>query len=371
MIVLKEIDSLLAGNVSDKKSDKLVALIRTDAAFENYFFSKVKKINWFSFLKNADCFKPERVPHEIPEWNVCPYLERVSEQINIPRNKKYINELLQIIKNVSNHKDAHGQHIDNYGTWWSFVKILLNIPKERIPLEVIDLIPIWLDSGFDVSLVGKDIGLKLLPKFLSGDPSSEDITKAERIVDYITNVKSVKLSEERARIYNKEEEYKLVIDSYWVNDIFEKHSRDIGEKCTNRVVYSLGDKIRTLLKKDESLIPFEAGDKAYLLALSSVDVKYSVKVFDMGEKSGSDIYEYVFMKKKLEGTPLKEITMDETTLNNFSSNVFDNLTKDVLFKSIETKELKRDIYRLYRNFHDEETHASFYDESRTHLTDPT
>lgn len=362
------------------KEEAVLKLLEEDAAYKNYFFSKVSDLKWFNDLKKIGYFNPQKAPHPkpadqegfftIPEWNVLSYLERVSEQVTSPGNEKYIDELLQIISEVSNFKDADGQHIDNYRTWWSFVKILINIPREKIPIGIIALIPIWLHSKFNIDIVGEDIGLKLLPKFLSGEPHPEDITKAEMIVDFITRTKPVKLDEERAKLYNKTEEYKLIIDSYWIKKIFEKHAQDIGEKCTNGVVYSLCNTIRTLLKKDESLIPFEAGDKAYLLAITSVDGKYSVKVFDMGEKSKSDIYEYVFMKKKLEGPPLKEITMDETTLNNFSSNLFDDLTKNALFKNIETKELKRDIYRLYRNFHDEETHASFYDESRTHLTDP-
>ncbi|RJQ53129.1 MAG: hypothetical protein C4526_07130 [Nitrospiraceae bacterium] len=368
-------DAIGTGNLSQQ----VVDLIKEDS-YNNYFFKNVTNIEWFHILKKENYFSAENAPgpkpsdqegfYSIPWWNVLTYLEKVSEQVNKQGNKKYIDELLQIINAVSNYKNSDSQHIDNYYTWRSFVSILLNIPREEIPIYIIELIPVWLSSRFDASFVGSEIGLKLLPKFLSGNPSHKDITKAERIVDYITNIKSVKLSEERARIYNKEEEYKLVIDSYWVKTIFEKLSGDIGEKCTNGAIYPLCDKIHTLLKKDESLIPFEAGDKAYLLALTSIDAKYSVKLFDMGYKTESDVYEYVFRKKKLGGTPLKKITMDETTLDNFSSNVFDELTKDVLLKSIDIKELKRNIYRLYRNFHDEETHASFYDESRNHLTDP-
>ncbi|MBI4848180.1 MAG: toll/interleukin-1 receptor domain-containing protein [Nitrospirae bacterium] len=377
---IEHVDLILKKQGPSRHEVNFILELIQNEPYKNYFFKQVTALHWFNVLKAGEYFdainalgpKPAEQEgfYSIPWWNVLSYLEKVSEQVKERGNEKYIDELLQIIKEVSNHKNSDGQHVDNYHTWRSFVLILLNIPREKIPINIIELIPVWLSSRFDASLVGSELGLKLLPNFLSGNPFSEDITKAERIVDYITNVKSVKLSEERARIYNREEEYKLVIDSYWVKDIFEKHIKDIGEKCTNSVVYALCEKIRTLLKKDDSLIPFEAGDKAYLLALTSVDGKYLVKVFDMGEKSGSDVYEYVFMKKKLEGTPLQKITMDETTLDNFSSNLFDDLTKDVLFKSIETKELKRDIYRLYFNFHDEETHASFYDGSRTHLTDP-
>ncbi|HDH04860.1 MAG TPA: hypothetical protein ENH01_03985 [Nitrospirae bacterium] len=367
---VKEIDCLLASKVSKKNSEKLLALIRTDVAFENYFFSKVKKISWFIFLKNADYFNPERVPHNIPEWNVCSYIENVSEQINLPRNKKYINELLQIIKDVSNHKDADGHHIDNYGTWLNFVKILLNIPREKISFDVIELIPIWLDSRLDASLVGSELGLKLLPKFLHDDPSPEDITKAERIVDFITQVKSIKLDEERAKLYDKEEEYKLIVDLYWVKEIFEKYSKDIGEKCTNNIIDALSDRIQVLLKRDESLIPFETNSNAYLLALSSDNGTCSVEVFDVGGKAEFNVYEQIYRKKKREEPSIKALSIDETSLDDFTVKVFEFLTTDEPFKSSDESQMKRDIHNLYCNFYNRETYASLHDESRTHHTSP-
>ena len=351
-----------------------------DIPYQNYFFKKAVDVKWFLPLKEKEYFKPENAPgpkpsdqegfYSIPWWNVLTYLEKVSEQINLPGNQKYIDELLQIIKDVSNYRDANDQHIDNYHTWRSFVIILLNIPREKILIDIIELIPVWLDSRFDASFVGSEIGLKLLPKFLAGETSPEDITKAERIVEFITRVKSVKLNEERAKLYHKKEEYKLVIDSHWIKKIFEKNSGDIGEKCNNSAVYALCDKIRTLLKKNESLISLEAGNKAYLLALSSVDGKYSVKVFDMGERTESDIYEYVLMKKKLKDTPLKELLIDESTLDIFTTKVFSDLVQFEPFTNMDTHHLKRDIHNLYRNFYDSETYASLYDESRTHSTDP-
>lgn len=377
---IEHVDLILKKQEPSRHEVKFILDLIQDEHYKNYFFKQVTALHWFNVLKAGKHFdainalgpKPTEQEgfYSIPWWNVLTYLEKVSDQVTAPGNEKYIDELLQIIRDVSIYKGADGKHIDNYHTWRSFVLILLNIPREKIPIDVIELIPVWLRSRFDASLVGSELGLKLLPKFLSGDPSPEDITKAERIVDYITNVKPVKLSEERARIFNKEEEYKLIIDSYWVKNIFEKNSRDIGEKCNNSIVYALCDKIRTLLIEDESLIPLEAGDKAYLLALSSVDRKYSVKVFDMGDKSESDVYEYVLMKKKLKDTPLKELLIDESALDIFTTKVFSDLVQFEPFTNMDTRRFKRKIHNLYLNFHDEETHASFYDESRTHLTDP-
>lgn len=362
------------------KEEAVLKLLEENIAYKNYFFNKVVDLKWFYELKKRRYFEPQNAPgpkpsdqeglYSIPWWNVLTYLEKLSEQVNIQGNEKYIDELLQIIEAVSNYKNSDGQYMDNYHTWRSFVLILLNIPREKIPIKIIELIPVWLNSMFAISVVGSELGLKLLPKFLSGDPSPEDISKAERIIDLITNVKSVKLAEEKAKLYKKTEEYKLIIDAYWIEKIFKKHSHAIGEKCTNEVVYSLCDKIRTLLKKDESLIPLEAGDKAYLLALSSIAGKYSVKVFDMGAKSEFDIYESVLMKKKIKGTPLKELSINESPLNVFITKVFDDLVRFESFTKMDTHFLKRKIHNLCRNFYDSGTYASLYDESRTHSTDP-
>ncbi len=363
-----------------EKEISVLNRLEQDISYENYFLKKVRDLKWFLPLKEKDYFRPEKVSqpipdkegkyYSIPEWNVLAYLERVSEQVNSPFNDKYIDELLQIIKNVSNYTDANGEHIDNYRTWWYFVKILLNIPKTRIPIDVIELIPVWLDSKFNASHIGSEIGLKLLPKFLSGEPSHKDITKAEFIVDYITDIKSIKLDEEKTKLYSRGDKFKLKVDPYWVKEVFEKHSKDIGEKCTNSIIDVLCDRIRSLLKRDESKIPLEAGSNAYLLTLVSEDDKYSVKVFDMGEKSKANIYEYVLMNKVPHATPLKGLSIDKTSMDVFVTQVYDKLVTDTPFSELNADDLKKDTHNLYRNYHDQGTYSSFHDESRTHLTEP-
>jgi len=126
----------------------LLNLIR-QKKYEDYFFKKVTSINWFDIL-NREEIEEEGV-YRIPQWNVLPYLERVSEQVNIPGNEKYIGELLDIIRNVTQYL-KHGKKLDNYYTWYYFVKILLNIPNDKIPIDIIELISTWLDSKFEVTL---------------------------------------------------------------------------------------------------------------------------------------------------------------------------------------------------------------------------
>jgi hypothetical protein len=235
-------------------------LLRNEAR-KRYFFKKLHSIHWLKSLFELGYFRPECAPSPkpaeeegyfvIPEWDVLPYLERVSQQVNEPPNEKYIDELLKFIQEVNDYHIRHGKALDNYRTWWYFVKILLNIPKEKISIEIIELIPIWLDSKFDTMVQGADIATKLLPKFLLNSTTLEDIQKAEKIINSITAIKTFQLSAERAKLLGKQEEEKLVIDPYWLKEIFEKYSEIIGEKCSVKVIEDLANNIRILLKREE------------------------------------------------------------------------------------------------------------------------
>lgn len=218
--------------------------------YENYFFKKAITLHWFDILKSKGYFKPNlnTQPQEtkknyfrIPKWNVLPYLEKVAQQVKIEGNEKYIDELLDIIKKVSKYKDSKGEPIDNYHTWYSFVKILLNIPNSKIPNETIDLIPIWLSSRFDTTLPGVEIIRKLLPKFLTD--SQEDINKAEKIIGYITATK-ILISREQHKV-------ELLVDPHFLKEGFEKYSEDIGEKCSEKVIKDLEEKIKKILTREE------------------------------------------------------------------------------------------------------------------------
>jgi len=226
--------------------------------YRNYFFKKVATLHWFYILKNEGYFKPNlnTRPQEtekgyflIPKWNVLSYLERVSQQVNDQSNEKYIDELLAIISEVSKFKDSKEQHIDNYHTWRSFAKILLNFPNNEIPNEIIDLIPIWLNSRFDTMLPGSEITRKLLPKFLTDN--SNDIKKAEKIIKYITSIKIPPENKEKKSDLKKDEKIELLVDSHFLKEVFEKYSGDIGKKCSEKAIKDLSERIKKLLTRKE------------------------------------------------------------------------------------------------------------------------
>ena len=66
---------------------------------------------WFSFLKAEGYFDPEQNPgpvqvkegFQIPYWEALGYLEKLSIQISQGNETEHTDELLSVIKNVSEH----------------------------------------------------------------------------------------------------------------------------------------------------------------------------------------------------------------------------------------------------------------------------
>lgn len=244
-----------------KNATEIFQLIRNDEHFGNHFFKKLSTVKWFDPLKEKDYFSPEKAPgfveaeekgtYKIPVWNVLQYLERVSEQVNVVENEGFIDELLGIIKNVTNYHIEHNKKLDNYRTWWFFVKILLNIPNDKISDDIIKLLPTWLDSKFDTTLQGSDIARKLLPKFLNSN-NSDDWKKAEKIIEYITNIKWVPLPKERTELVGEKEKPKTILNTHWLLDTFKKKAVavKVGENCSEKIIFILANRIKEIFRKE-------------------------------------------------------------------------------------------------------------------------
>jgi len=139
---------------------------------------------WLDFIIEKGYLDPEQNPDpvlvsngfSIPRWESLTYLERISEEIKKGQKHELIDTILKVIKNVSEHPK------DNYHTWYVFIKILSNIPKEKVPASIFDYIPVWFNSRFDTMLQSSEVIHKLLPQLLPDKPSVEDALKAESIL---------------------------------------------------------------------------------------------------------------------------------------------------------------------------------------------
>ena len=238
------------------KEEAALNLIEEDDAISTYFFAKASDVKFFIPLKERGHFSPERAPGAqpareegyfyFPEWKVTTYLKKIAEQVKIPGNEIYTEELLSIIREVSRYS-TNIKKLDNFRIWASFIGILVSIPNKYIPIEILDLLPSWLDSKFDASVPSAEICTKLLPKFFYEQADEEDIYKGETILKHLTHIETITVSEDKKKLYGREVEFKFRADSYWLEKALEDTSL-IAKRCSIKLLLDIEGKIRGMLK---------------------------------------------------------------------------------------------------------------------------
>jgi hypothetical protein len=220
------------------------------SVINSIFLKMLETMAWFNFLKEQGYFNPEKNPvpikikegFQIPFWEVLNYLEKLSLQIKDGKELELIDDIISVIKNVSEHPR------DNFRTWYMFIKILANLPNEKITLEVLNFVPIWLTCSFDTMLQTSEIVHNLLPKFLNENPTKQDIEKAELILKFLFEIEKVEkkqneLSGEDGSSY-RSKVYLYFLSNFLIKD---KLIQKIAQHCSNEVVLNLGRTIKKLL----------------------------------------------------------------------------------------------------------------------------
>lgn len=358
----------------DPKRKAILQLMSQDATYENHFFKTKKNPIWFFELKSKGYFEPKKNPsiqpadregyYVIPQWNVLEYLERVADQVNVAENEKYIDELLEIIKSVSTYKNEKGEIIDNYRTWWFFIKILLKLPNSKIPLEILDLVPIWLSSKYGGSLVDADAATKLLPKFLYEGAGAEDVKKAERLIGYLTDFIWV---EKRGVFTEKEQEAKGLVEDHWLIESFIENgmAKLAGKLCGKGVIYNFADKLKTILNHSaKSKINIDFKGKTYRLTIGvEKDFTYICRVGTYEKKTTNGEEDF----RDEESIGLKELlsfNIEAKDTESFSGSTSKILDKLDIPKEVNQK-IKAGLNDLYRYIFHDYSYIWFKDLPRT------
>lgn len=285
--VAQIIDDALSSIPIPEKIEELLKKIEQNASYRDYFLKNVYDPAWFLPLKQRGYFSPDKAPNPkeaeekgyfvIPQWNVLPYLEKVSEQAKVPEFEKYVEELLTIIEEVTRHHIEKGYGLDNYRTWWYFVKILLNIPTDKIPLELIKIARVWVESKFDNRLPAKEIATKLLPKFLNSE-IPDDWKKAEEIVESITRIK---LEDTKEDWFGKDKKAKMLVDNYILLEAFKENSRKVGGKCGENIIFTVADKLKEIFRGEypQHYLDIEHEGKFYRVSVTQEkDFEFNISV---------------------------------------------------------------------------------------------
>jgi len=219
---VQHIDTILAQN--DPSSEEIKTMINVylrKEAYQLYFFRRLKNLNWLKYLKAYGFFarnpKPIEVENQtgsyrVPRWSVLDYLEWCSEQIAEDTDSKYGEVLIEIIRSVS----KYGNRVDNHITDWVFIKIMANLPDRFVEMDDIEVIRQYFDSRWGSTLVSSEVGSKLLPVLLEHGQKE----KALKLLEIATSIKWADR--------NGESVPACLMETYWLNDLFEKNMSRIS-----------------------------------------------------------------------------------------------------------------------------------------------
>lgn len=245
---IKHIDIIVNSNKPTKHQILFIfGLIESDRQYHNYFFSKLDNPKWFDILNIKNYFSAKNNPspiklengYSIPYWPVLQYLERLS----INANEEIAEKLLTIIKDVSNNPK------DNFHTWHSFIKIICNLPKNYISIDILDYLETWLNSDFETDLQSSEICKSLLPKFLNEKSDKDDLIKAEKILTILFDVQAKKYNDSFSGISDVGRTYKSYVNLYWLKEALVNKNmiEQAAKKCSENLIYKLCDSIKMIL----------------------------------------------------------------------------------------------------------------------------
>lgn len=253
----------------NEKELKVLHEIKVDSDKRNYFFSKVENLKWFFPLLENDFFNANSIPNQdgtgyLRDWDVLPYLERLSRNHKENGLKVPLKEIFQIIQDsttacVQNPKKR------NYRIWWYFVKIICNLNPSEIPSEILGLIPNWLKENNAKFLPSSDLVGELLPKFIN----AQYIKKAEQIFDYVTNYNWVEVHGYR------EKTALLYIEPFWLSEklLKTRRAKEIGRLCDNELILKISRKLRDYfaIKNNINSLDTEDNTKLYRVIVELKD----------------------------------------------------------------------------------------------------
>jgi len=370
--VLAKIDKILEFGFTETNKEALLSIIKENKVYQNYFLSKVKSIKWFKILEEEGYFSAEKAPtpkpaeqenyFTVPQWNVLSYLEHASQQMSISGNMEYIKNLLTIIKNVTNFAETKTKLIDNYLTWLYFTKILTNIPNERVTLEIINLLPLWLKTKYGMNILGHKVATELLQKFLPDIPVPGDIEKAQRIVDSVTEVKWMSSKD----YFSFKEEARTLVDSHSLFESFIKNSNaaKVGNRCTTAFILTIAEKIKNIFRRRNNpyALDFDRGGKIYRMWVKhSKDFEFEgvVGLFDkenIEDRSGKEIiYRTPIHKPK----PMHQFMIQDCkTKETFVARIQTELSK-VELNDVLNSEFNERVHSFYQGIYSDFSYIWF------------
>lgn len=173
----KMLDFILEENIPTKEQVIFVlSLIDSDKDYEKYFYGKVNGKAWFNILLHKDIFNSNNNPTNFNQWLPLIFLQNLAKG---EKDNVILSRIIDIIKDVS--EKSH----DNPNTWWQFVRILILMPSQNIPIDVFKYVPKWIKGAEQYSTTIHQICNELIPKLDKEAPRKENKKKIATIIKHL------------------------------------------------------------------------------------------------------------------------------------------------------------------------------------------
>ena len=206
--------------------------------------------------------------YRIPRWDVMLYLEKAAADAGTQNDLFAANEILGILRSVTEYRNPDNTVTDNYGTWHSFAKIVSSLPVESYSADDLRMLGVWLESKFERGMmVGVVLGKELLPKLLDRKDVAKD--KALVVIEEATRLKWLP---KPTSLSTEKTEAVTAVDPYWLRKLFEGNGKALGEKCAPEVQRLLSERVGELFSK--------TGEDAHSWLVRPAIEKHATQNFD-------------------------------------------------------------------------------------------
>ncbi|MCW4051214.1 MAG: hypothetical protein NWE89_15935 [Candidatus Bathyarchaeota archaeon] len=254
--------------------NKVLQVIKKDAVLEKYFFQQVANSSdlsdWFKLLHINGYFDPSNNPppqlvegdgtfYTIPKWNVLDYLNNMSIYLNNNPDDKALDLLIHIIDDLMWYSKPDGDRIDNFRTDVYILKILFNLPIDKITEKHISFIRIALNTRWNSTLIVSEVLKSILPKLVEYKCKSLLICLLEIILSY----------NKKDHVFTV---YESIIGDYWFGELVTKFKYDLYEICEKDLLNIIKHMIRKI--SDDKKSEFEYGS---IVTIENSDQNISTK----------------------------------------------------------------------------------------------
>ncbi|MEC4890744.1 MAG: hypothetical protein RI101_11860 [Nitrospira sp.] len=214
----------------------------------------------FDALEEAGLFNPSRNPAPIPAgepgyvripyWDALDYLEAVAK-LSGERNDIHLAEnVLAVVKTVSEAFEENPSTRDNYHTNRKFAEILGFVPTTTITEAHLSFIPEWLEGKYDQGMVCHALSKGAMHRFL-GSQSPDDWIKACTILRYCTAVIWI----DEAALGEKRKRPATVTEDHWLKELINHHTKELGRRAGKLSAEILLDRLREVFDQQRRNVP--------------------------------------------------------------------------------------------------------------------